>query len=1500
MEEPSGARTGNDRRIATALSLKRILIALAAVVVSCVIAAIQPPHPRPQAERSLLEQLFFPLESNAGLRLPSLPTALHAIRFADDGARGWAAGAGGALLRTLDGGKTWDAARTGTAATLYGLHFTADGRKGWVVGERGAILRTIDGGETWRLQRAPIDTRLTAVTFNNEGIVGWIAGNDGVLLASNDGGETWRPQTHRRGASTSIAINWMTGRGLVLTKQTPAAVGFLTDVASTTGGTGAGSLAETIGGTGGSSIGSPGTGSPIGSPGTGSPGGSPGTGAQGGSPGTVEAKDGSRSESGGLGPGNTDTGGIGGGNTDTGGVGGGNSGTDDVTDGGPVNFPTTAFGGPANTRSASPQAQPQIRELHFDPGGRRFWAFGTKGAIAVATGPGERWRARILDRSIDIADLRFAADGLKGWAVGSGGAIFSTNDGGDVWIRRASGTSADLASVHSTPNGDKIWAAGADGTLVASDDGGESWQALSSGVEAVLQDVEISFDGRHAWAVGGLGLILSSDDGGLTWRKRKSGTRQPLRAVAFDFAGNQGLAVGDSGTILTSEDGGSSWEPLDGGGQADLTDVWLSPLGSRALIARGAGGLLHRVAKGDGWKERPDLIINQVSPVRIAIDGEGLAVGDGGAAVTGNLGNAWRLVVGPGAGDFNAASVADDDTRLIAGEGGLILAAGRDDAGLWARADTGTDASIRSVDMVGSPLVSWAAGEGGTILASNDRGLTWTDQASGTGSARLAISFSRDGAVGVAVGHAPSLLRTADGGATWTSVALPLTYARYPAPWLWPVLLLCCAPLVIPLRRGDAGDEEGAAAIGASDKPTQDFAHDRLQFGPLAMGISRFLRNSRTEPPLTVAISGNWGSGKSSLMQLVCTDLRRHGYRPVWFNAWHHQSDEQLLASLLNSVRQQGLPSLASVDGWLFRFRLLWMRSKKNYVFALVAVAAAAAAAATWISGDVDAGSWTRIGTSIGDLFGDKGGAKGAEVKDAVAPAAVLGALGALFAAYRATRAFGLDPAVLLSSSFNSFRLKDASAQTSFRDRFAEEFEDVAEALPYRMVIVIDDLDRCRPETVMTVMESVNFLVSAGPCFVLFGMARERVLAGLSLTFHSIAKELTELDVLLSTDASEAERALEERKARARYASDYLEKLINIDIKVPAREDIPPHVLLEARAEPPAEGSFRLLQNVWPALLVLAAAGLGMSAPAWLNHPEGPAPRTVAEKAPTAAVTPSPPPRAGPGHERLRLRPAPTPAPAAAIRAPLQTAVVPPGEKAAAWWHFLAGLAIFALMLAAVLRYRSKRDLRDVRDSRAFLGALQTWLPVVQQKRPSPRRIKRFGNFIRYLAMLQQGDPTPELPLIQRLRQFAFPFRVAAVATPAAPPASKSVVEEHRLVALAAVYDAYETKWRDNLWPQGSEPLDHAVRAAIEKVEREATWPPSPEELASFEEAIKGIRFAGTAEVVPAHRNRASEVSEAASDLAEGLGGLEQEGFQEPPVGRGSDAAEAPPPGRPY
>src|SRR5262249_52776558 len=75
----------------------------------------------------------------------------------------------------------------------------------------------------------------------------------------------------------------------------------------------------------------------------------------------------------------------------------------------------------------------------------------------------------------------------------------------------------------------------------------------------------------------------------------------------------------------------------------------------------------------------------------------------------------------------------------------------------------------------------------------------------------------------------------------------------------------------------------------------------------------------------------------------------------------------------------------------------------------------------------------------------------------------VIALLTAITALWKGMTAFGANPASLLASVAQGNKMKDLEAQTSFRQKFAEEFRDFTNALgnDRPLVIFIDDLDRC-------------------------------------------------------------------------------------------------------------------------------------------------------------------------------------------------------------------------------------------------------------------------------------------------------------------------------------------------------------------------------------------------------------------------------------------------------
>ncbi len=120
----------------------------------------------------------------------SVPTKVELFHLDFDGnSRGWIVGDNGTILHSRDEGKTWVKQISGTSMPLYNVDFRDD-KEGYVVGKSGTILRTADGGSIWEKVASNFNETLMRVDFADDKN-GWIVGYSGNILRSTDKGRTW-------------------------------------------------------------------------------------------------------------------------------------------------------------------------------------------------------------------------------------------------------------------------------------------------------------------------------------------------------------------------------------------------------------------------------------------------------------------------------------------------------------------------------------------------------------------------------------------------------------------------------------------------------------------------------------------------------------------------------------------------------------------------------------------------------------------------------------------------------------------------------------------------------------------------------------------------------------------------------------------------------------------------------------------------------------------------------------------------------------------------------------------------------------------------------------------------------------------------------------------------------------------------------------------------------------------------------------------------------------
>ncbi|MBZ0200408.1 MAG: T9SS type A sorting domain-containing protein, partial [Ignavibacteriaceae bacterium] len=101
---------------------------------------------------------------------------------------GWIMGEAGKIIKTTNGGLSWNYQSSGLPLGINSSYFISESI-GWACGGAGYIIKTTNGGSTWAIQRYASTSSLSSIYFLNENL-GWAVGYNHILKTTN-GGNDW-------------------------------------------------------------------------------------------------------------------------------------------------------------------------------------------------------------------------------------------------------------------------------------------------------------------------------------------------------------------------------------------------------------------------------------------------------------------------------------------------------------------------------------------------------------------------------------------------------------------------------------------------------------------------------------------------------------------------------------------------------------------------------------------------------------------------------------------------------------------------------------------------------------------------------------------------------------------------------------------------------------------------------------------------------------------------------------------------------------------------------------------------------------------------------------------------------------------------------------------------------------------------------------------------------------------------------------------------------------
>jgi hypothetical protein len=310
-----------------------------------------------------------------------------------------------------------------------------------------------------------------------------------------------------------------------------------------------------------------------------------------------------------------------------------------------------------------------------------------------------------------------------------------------------------------------------------------------------------------------------------------------------------------------------------------------------------------------------------------------------------------------------------------------------------------------------------------------------------------------------------------------------------------------------------------------------------LGFDDYALAFADIIRHSA--PQFAIGIFGDWGSGKTTLMRAIHRQLESDpDVSCVWFNAWRYEREEHLIVPLLDSLREE-LAKVAAAEPDPQR------QEKARAAAAMIARAAKAIVAGVTLKASLPV-----VGVGL-----------------------------------------ELDPAKVMDSWRDEQRpIEDPVSfyHASFR-AMEKAVEDFTAGAGRRIVVFVDDLDRCLPLSALQVLESMKLFFDFEGFVFVVGLDQRVIERSIEVKYQTPLTDGKAPTVRADRGAESGQPLIgpPQRAGLAVSGADYIKKIFQVPFGLPriSTDDLWPFfVALVENSGLPPEQQHDLRTTVWPHL----------------------------------------------------------------------------------------------------------------------------------------------------------------------------------------------------------------------------------------------------------------------------------------------------------------------------